>query len=299
MNKVAAEIIAGMIPRKMARNRWRGILRYGLGNAVKLKRRLRSEQSEPQYCLAVCAIAKNEGPYFKEWLDWHLSKGVEKFYIYDNESTDCTREVLAPYIESGVVEYRYFPGYRRQLAAYDDCLANYRFEAEWIAFIDLDEFIVPVKDASITEFLSRFSGCPAVEINWLVYGSGGADKKSDRPVMERFRRHSLPGHTLNRHVKSIVNPRMVCNMIGCHEAARMSGLAADSHGNHITRHFREREPQHDVIRINHYAVRSREEFVEKQARGRASGTQRTVEWEYFERYDLNDIEDTRDMEPVP
>ena len=36
MNKVLAEIIAGVIPHKMTRNRWRGILRFGLFNAVKL-----------------------------------------------------------------------------------------------------------------------------------------------------------------------------------------------------------------------------------------------------------------------
>ena len=28
MNKVLAEIIAGLIPHKMTRNKWRGILRY-------------------------------------------------------------------------------------------------------------------------------------------------------------------------------------------------------------------------------------------------------------------------------
>ncbi|MBR1543407.1 MAG: glycosyltransferase family 92 protein, partial [Muribaculaceae bacterium] len=65
-----------------------------------------------------------------------------------------------------------------------------------------------------------------------------------------------------------------------------------SHGDPITRNFRDREPQHDVIRINHYAVKSREEFIEKQARGRASGRQRVVRDEYFVRYDLNDISDT-------
>lgn len=289
MNKTAAEIIAGLIPRKMARNRWRGILRYGVRKALKLKRRLKRDRTEPDCFLAVCAIAKNEGPYFKEWLDWHIGQGVEKFYIYDNESTDCTREVLQPYIESGTVEYIYYPGYRRQIAAYDDCIERHRFDTRWLAFIDLDEFIVPLADGSIPEFLERFAGSPAVEINWLIYGSGGAEKKSPAPVMERFRHHSLPSHPLNRHVKSIVNPRRVFTMTGCHEAARIDGVAADSHGEPITRNFREREPQQDVIRINHYAVRSKEEFVEKQNRGRASGTQRTIPMDYFNRYDLNDI----------
>lgn len=291
MNKVIAEIIAGLIPNKMARNRWRGILRYGPVNALRLKKQLKQPQPSPENYLSVCAIAKDEGPYFKEWIEWHRSKGVDKFYIYDNGSTDCTREVLDPYIKSGLVEYRFFPGHRMQLAAYDDCLAQHRLDSRWIAFIDLDEFIVPVKDDTIPGFLRRFEDYPAVEINWLVYGSGGARKKEAGDVMKRFRRHSQPSHILNRHVKSIVDPRRVFSMIGCHEVARISGHAADSHGDLIKRNFREREPQQDIIRINHYAVRSYEEFMEKQQRGRASGKQRTVRDEYFDRYDLNDIED--------
>ena len=291
MNKVLAEIIAGVIPYKMERNRWRGILRYGLWNAIKLRYRMKKDSTRPHYYLAVCAIAKNEGPYFKEWIEWHRKLGVEKFYIYDNESTDCTKEVLAPYIESGLVEYCYFPGYRKQLAAYDDCLEKYRWDTRWIAFIDLDEFIVPIKDKTIPDFLRKFEGFPAVEINWLIYGSGGAKTKVPGTMMERFKHHSKLEHYLNRHVKSIVDTRKVFNLIGCHEAARIEGYAADSHGNPIKKHFREREPQQDVIRINHFAVRSFEEFLEKQNRGRASGTKRTVEMEYFDKYDLNDLVD--------
>ena len=61
MNKVLAEIIAGVIPHKMTRNRWRGILRYGPIKALKLKLRMKCDHTPPQYYLAVCAIAKNEG----------------------------------------------------------------------------------------------------------------------------------------------------------------------------------------------------------------------------------------------
>ena len=291
MNKALAEIIAGVIPHKMTRNRWRGILRYGLLRAVRLKWQIRHNNTSPANYLAVCAIAKDEGPYFQEWIEWHLSQGVERFYIYDNESSDGTREILEPYIQKGIVVYKYWPGYRRQLAAYDDCLENYRFDSRWIAFIDLDEFIVPIKDASIPDFLKRFENFAGVEINWLIYGSGGMKTKMPGTMMERFKRHSKPGHRLNRHVKSIVDPRRVFTMIGCHEAAKISGYIADSHGEPVRKNFRERVPQQDIIRINHYAVRSYEEFIEKQARGRASGTQRTVKDEYFNQYDLNDVEE--------
>ena len=275
----------------MARNRWRGILRYGPLNAIKLIYKLHHEHTQPRFYLAVCAIAKNEGPYFKEWIEWHKSKGVEKFYIYDNESSDCTKEVLDPYIKSGIVEYTYFPGYKVQLTAYDDCLKKHRIDTRWIALIDLDEFIVPIKDKTIPDFLHRLESFPVVEINWLVYGSGGAKKKMPGTMMERFKQHSQYCNILNRHVKSIVNPRRVFTMIGCHEAARISGRAADSHGNPIKKNFRDREPQQDIIRINHYAVKSFEEFLDKQAKGRAAGRTRMLKLDYFHRFDLNDIED--------
>lgn len=291
MNKKLAEAIAGLIPNKMARNRWRGILRYGPVRAMKLMSKLRKEKNTPtQYYLAVCAIAKDEGPYFEEWIEWHKNLGVEKFYIYDNESSDNTREILAPYIESGLVEYTYFPGDRMQLAAYDDCFEKHRLEARWIAVIDLDEFIVPVKQ-TIFDFLKRLESFPVVEINWLIYGSGGAEKKEPGTMMERFKKHSHPNHVLNRHIKSIVDPRRIFSFIGAHEAARISGKSVDSHGDIIKKGFRDREPQQDIIRINHYAVRSYEEFIEKQARGRASGKARTVKPQYFDKYDLNDIEE--------
>lgn len=292
MNKVFAEIIAGLIPHKMTRNRWRGILRYGIINAIRLKSRIKQSYATPKYYLSVCAIAKNEGPYFEEWIEWHLAHGVEKFYIYDNESTDDTKLILEPYIKRTVVDYKYWPGRKQQLAAYDDCLARHRFTSRWIAFIDLDEFIVPIKDKSIAEFLKRFEFFAAVEINWLIYGSSGRQVKTPGTMMERFKCHSLPSHILNRHVKSVVNPCRVFNMVGSHEASIISGHTADSHGNSIIKNFRDREPQQDVIRINHYAVRSFEEFKEKQARGRASGPQKPRSSEYFTRFDLNDVEET-------
>lgn len=291
MNKVLAEILAGVIPHKMTRNRWRGILRFGPINAFKLKREIKKNKKVPAYYLSVVVIAKNEGPYFKEWLDWHISKGVEKFYVYDNESTDDTREILQPYIDKGIVEYIYFPGYRRQLAAYDHCLRNHRFDTRWLAVIDMDEFIMPQKHNTIPEYLKEQEGNPVVEINWLCYGSSGEREKRPGGMMERFKRHSLPNHPLNRHVKSIFDPRRVYGMIGCHEVARINGKAVDGNGQRIKISWRDREPVHDIIRINHYAVRSYEEFIEKKRRGRASGPTRELEDKYFKEFDLNDLSD--------
>ena len=98
------------------------------------------------YDLAVVAILKNEGPYLKEWLDYHLLAGVDHFYLYDNESPDNQAEVAKPYVEAGLVTYIPFPGIAMQMPAYNDAINRFKFQARYMAFIDGDEFIYPKSD---------------------------------------------------------------------------------------------------------------------------------------------------------
>lgn len=76
--------------------------------------------------LGIVVIIKNEGPYIEEWVRYHLLVGADIIYIYDNESTDNTRQILEPYISSGKVVYKYFPGIAMQLPAYNDALRRYK-----------------------------------------------------------------------------------------------------------------------------------------------------------------------------
>ena len=52
-----------------------------------------------KYNFAIIAIVKNEGKYIEEWIDYHKLIGFEKFYIYNNESSDNTESVLKKYID--------------------------------------------------------------------------------------------------------------------------------------------------------------------------------------------------------
>ena len=298
MNKKIANIISSFIPFKITRKKFRKILIHGLlrtHRTIKMLKKLQYENlPSPNYYLSICAIAKNEASYFQEWIEWHRKMGVEKFYIYDNESDDDTKKILEPYIDSGIVEYLFWKGKQQQTMAYCDCLEKHKLHSRWIAFIDLDEFIVPIKDKTIPEFLERFEKFPSVEINWLVYGSSGAQKKEKGNVMDRFKHHSISNSPINRFVKSIVDPRRIFLFIGAHVAASISGRAVDSHGVPVRKNFTDREPQHDVIRINHYAVKSYEEFLSKKAQGRVSRNKMPGEKffdKYFLKYDLNDIKE--------
>ena len=62
-----------------------------------------TEKENYRYNYAIVAIVKNEAPYIAEWIDYHKKIGIEKFYIYNNDSTDNLVEVLRKYIDEGSV----------------------------------------------------------------------------------------------------------------------------------------------------------------------------------------------------
>ena len=111
--------------------------------------------------LAVVAIMKSEAPYLKEWLDYHLLAGVDHFYIYDNDSPDNQAEIVAPYVEAGLVDYFRAPGKAMQMRVYNDAVKRFKFQCRYIAFIDGDEFIYPIHRGgrllkSLTKFFQPF-----------------------------------------------------------------------------------------------------------------------------------------------
>lgn len=72
--------------------------------------KIESNVKKDKSYISIAAISKNEGPYIKEWIEYHKLVGVDRIYFYDNESQDNTKEVLKPYIEDGTVIYHYVQG---------------------------------------------------------------------------------------------------------------------------------------------------------------------------------------------
>lgn len=140
-----------------------------------------------KYKVSVCTCFKNEAPFIKEWIEYHLFIGVEHFYLYNNNSTDHYQDILDPYVQSGVVTILDFPVVPVQVAAYKHFYDNFRNETQWVAFIDIDEFICLKKDESIISWLSKFSKYPLVYMYWKYFGSNGLlEHDESRTVMEQY-----------------------------------------------------------------------------------------------------------------
>jgi glycosyltransferase involved in cell wall biosynthesis len=226
---------------------------------------------------------KNEGEYLKEWLDYHIKIGVEKFYLCDNESTDNTCKILQPYIEKGIVDYTYWKGKGQQLSTYRNAIK--RTKTKWLAFIDLDEFIV-YKGESIIDFLKRQpDNVSQVSLGWVIYGSNGHIKKPKGGIIENYQYRAKR----NCSCKSISKPMAAysCNSAHCTHVI----------GRTINENERTIIPSRDVVlpfekfRINHYQVKSLEEYRIRQKRGDVGTSSDRYSDEFFKKYDRNEVYD--------
>lgn len=286
--KFLSKILTFWIPIKSYRRAYRGILQLGIKKYFNVIKSDKTKKFKNE--VAIGAIMKNEGPYLKEWLDFHILVGVNKFFLYDNDSTDDTVKILKPYIKRGIVEYNYWPGKAKQMSAYYDILKKHTNDTRWLALIDLDEFLVPVEHDTVPEFLHTLpSNFAQLIVTWIMYGSSGHVHKPDGLVMENFKHHGKIG----AGVKSIVNPRLLVEYTNMH-ANFVGGWTIDNNGKKLGRvNQSHNPPASNKLRCNHYYTKSYDEYIARLNRGSAT-TQSTQSYrgpEKFKQYDTNEVYD--------
>ena len=261
------------------------------------------------YDMAVVAIFKNEGKYLREWLDYHLLAGVEHFYLYNNDSSDDYAEILAPYVEKNLVTLIDFPGNAMQHPAYNDAVEKYRFDCRYMAFIDLDEFIFPKTNRSIVEVVDEIlagdARAQALGISWHIFGSNGQEKADySVGVLERFTRRApdkwenfmqLDSKNAlrigNMYVKLVANPRSLKVLQGPHVGVHFGeNYTVNESGEKITDYSNENMSANKIA-LNHYNLKSWEEYLLKQARGYACDTSNPYSDFYFKIHDRNEVFD--------
>ncbi len=139
------------------------------------------------YKVCICAIFKNEAQYLKEWIEYHKIVGIDHFFLYNNNSADNYYEVLLPYVNSGLVTLENWSENYKQLKCYEHCMVQHKGETLWMAFIDLDEFIVPNSTENVYDFLKDFNNRPVVIVYWKFFCTSGLlSRKKSGLVTEDF-----------------------------------------------------------------------------------------------------------------
>lgn len=250
--------------------------------------------------LAICAIFKDEAPWLKEWVTYHHKVlGVEKFYLYNNESKDNYLEVLKPFLDKDIVElidwessnpkhlafgaFMDSPWSAAQLGAYNDCLKNRALgKAKWVAMIDIDEFIVPTK--GVKSFYALLNQAEknkkgTISLYWRVFGTSGVKELEDHELLtEKLTRRADDDHPWNQLVKSIHQPEAI-EFCLIHVAEKLKpGFGA-------------RTLKPEKVRINHYWTRTENFCFQKRQ------TRKDIEPGFFKSFEV--VEDNAIEQYLP
>ena len=277
--------------------------------------------------LVIGAMFKDEAPYLDEWVRFHIDRGVDHLYLYDNGSTDGSVRVLQPFIASKRVTLVNWPSPKlqgSQMHAANDCLRRAKGTSRWMAFLDIDEFLFSPRE-ELPMVLREYEDENGIEVNWACYGSSRHIKKPKGTVLRNFLYRAPLHWQRNRQFKCIVNTDMAieARLYSHSHLWRYKDLNKSvnelreplGRGHSIffrlERWLRNRVPQFhkqlswklplyfnpysrinrpvsvDRLRINHYIVKSYEEYEEKQAR---HGVQRLDKYseDFFRYHDRNE-----------
>ena len=242
--------------------------------------------------LSIGAIYRDESAYLREWIEFHLLVGVERFFLYNNASTDDSLDVLARYLTEEVVVLHDWPAPAPdQRQVFDDCLRVHRDDARWIAFIDVDEFLFSPTGEKLDVLLPEYERWPGVGVQWAMFSVTERNKRAGGLVIDSF---SMRDANDQGRFKSIVDPQRALRCLDAHSFEYEYGLPVDENGWPLVSPAT-KATSLSRLRLNHYASRSEEEAREKIARQRGWG--HLGRWR---RHDLSgELELVRDEAIVP
>ena len=247
-----------------------------ISNKIKMNAINANSGDEKEYKVSLCTIFKNEAPYLKEWIEFNHLIGVDHFFLYNNNSDDDYLSVLQPYINRKLVTLIQWPKDQAQLECYDDCIHKFRSMTQWLGFIDVDEFIVPIKTNNIYDFLKQFEkNRGAVKIYWKMFGTSGMiNRDLDTLVTERFTVSWPKYYSVG---KCFYNTNFEFNFGDKKNSIFHHLFWAEHNGKHIPpvnvfdkvclNGFDVVKNEPHPIQINHYFTKSYKEYAIKKAKG--------------------------------
>ncbi|MBA4283456.1 MAG: hypothetical protein C0432_04095 [Candidatus Puniceispirillum sp.] len=226
----------------------------------------------PKYSLTVCAIFQNEARFLKEWIEFYLMQGVDHFYLYNHNSTDDFVSILKPYIEKGIVTLRHITINPKSSAdwvrdvqskTYFDLSQEIKDDVEWVMYLDIDEFLFPVKENTLKTILNDYDHNACVRVPWVFFGTGNVERvRSDQLVIQEL---DQAMHITDDSIatKFIVKPRYIKQITSPHFCNLILGyFAVDEDNQYVSTDDTLSPILTKKLRINHYYSRDKTFFNE-------------------------------------
>jgi hypothetical protein len=227
-----------------------------------------------QVYLTLAAVIRDQEHYVKEWLAFHHLVGVERFVIVLHKCTDKTEEKIRelPFQEKIHVHHIVNDEQFVQLGTYLWILDHYGKFTRWMTIIDSDEFLFGTRDDDVRTILTDYEKHGGLAAHWLEYGSNGHVVKPQGLSIEAFTKRAPDHHGAHYSFKSIIQPHCFQKFLSPHLAVTKPLTVLEDHRevgiNWVW--IGDRQPRHEIIRVNHYHVRSMEDWIERYKRGQCN-----------------------------
>lgn len=246
---------------------------------------------------AVVAIMRGESSYILEWVSYYRVLGVAKIVIYDNGGNGDLLSTLESCGFVTVVDWPTVENISPQLSAYNDAIGLLLGEVEFVAFFDADEFLVIDKSRNLQAWLGELpTTVGAIAVNQRVFGSSGNRIRGPGLVIERFQRACNVYHDECNWVKSIYRLEHVDKITNSHRGRLKQGQyilpnGVSAFGTDLEQPSRSQIVDFSIMQLNHYILKSEEEFNLKRERGAVMSASATHRAKRYKEYDFFGIRD--------
>ncbi|CAI0386570.1 unnamed protein product [Linum tenue] len=136
------------------------------------------EEGEAKYELCACTMLWNQAAVLKEWVMYHSWLGVERWFIYDNNSDDGLQDVADELnsLNHNVTRH-VWPWVKAQEAGFSHCALRAKYECNWVGFFDVDEFFYLPRQHrgqnSLRALVSNYTDSPTIaEVRTMCHSFG-------------------------------------------------------------------------------------------------------------------------------
>ena len=253
---------------------------------------------------------RNEGPYVVDWIAHHLACGFDHVLVLTHDCDDGSAELLDALAADGRITHLPFD-YTAEKSVQWQALNIAKKHplvkaADWVMFFDCDEYLnLPAPFADLPALIRTMPDAAAIAFPWRLFGAAGRDVYDMAPVPERFVQAAPVDihYPLANLFKTLFRPQAF-RQLGVHRPRNKKDVVPlwfASNGQELPKGMASNDKaislygQLDLTRplayLNHYSVRSAQEFMLKAKRGLPNHMDRTIDLSYWAERNFNTVTD--------
>lgn len=247
--------------------------------------------------LTLGSCLKNEESYMLDFVKYHRYVGVERFVFFDRNYEPLYR-ILGQESDVEIISFPDAPGNIHQ-EAWGRLIGYNQGKTKWLALIDADQALVPVKTEDVKKVLRDYEEFASLQLNWKTFGSSFKQTREPGSVYERFllcadntSQYNLPTQFICQPDRTLAiktaephYPFLPPNEV----SVNTNKIPIDANKvvpmNPSTPLTFNVPPLDDIMWVAHYSNKSKEEWLAKNSKGRADIFGAKIHSAQFDEYD--------------